>query len=833
MAYEVPSTVLRLPSWRIRLSVEDLRRARDAGWRRVGPWVGPWIERLRPWIGRSVAAARELRHRPVGRWPKIAGLVAGGLTVLLMIDVLAGTPSPSEIRGLAQMPLATIVFDRHDRPAFTVFEERRFDVTLDRVSPHMVQAVLAIEDQRFYDHYGIDPWRIGGAALANLRSIEWAQGGSTITQQLARLSFLTREKSLRRKAKEAFLALRIERQFTKDQILELYLNKVYLGAGLYGVEAAARGYFGKPAADLAPAEAALLAGLIQAPSAYAPTSHLDRAVARRGVVLEQMAQAGFLDEVEAASLARSPVTLVDGFEHERVGAYFKQAVTRELVDRFGWDLVAKGGLRVYTTFDPAAQAAAEAAVASGLDAIERRAGFRHPTRGEPAAGGAEGAPGYLQGALVALDPTTGEVRALVGGRDYDESQFDRVTQAWRQPGSAFKPFVYAAALEMGYTPATLITGLDEPMDTPEGAWVPEDGHSDASAMTVRAALRTSSNRAAVQVLRAVGIPRAVTYSGRLGVLAPPVPSLVLGSGDVTLLSMTTAYGAFANGGWRRSPVLVRRVEDADGAVLLTAEPESERVVSEETAFIMAQLLADVLDRGTGYAARQAGFRLPAAGKTGTTNEYKDAWFVGFTPDLVAGVWVGFDQPQRIMANGYASQLAAPIWGRFMRAATGSASNDWIERPDDVVAVEICRESGLLPGAGCSRVARVDETGATGWKSAIGVEYFQRGTVPEERCPIHGWTSFVGSFRALAEGHPDLPARSAIPSLSVIGPGDPIAALARPGRTADTGPADADQAGTEEKVEGEKKKGFWSRFLGVFKGGDKDAKKKKTGGGGEP
>jgi hypothetical protein len=185
-----------------------------------------------------------------------------------------------------------------------------------------------------------------------------------------------------------------------------------------------------------------------------------------------------------------------------------------------------------------------------------------------------------------------------------------------------------------------------------------------------------------------------------------------------------------------------------------------------------------------------------------------------------------------MVNGYASQLAAPIWGRFMRAATGSASNDWIERPDDVVAVEICRESGLLPGAGCSRVARVDETGATGWKSAIGVEYFQRGTVPEERCPIHGWTSFVGSFRALAEGHPDLPARTAIPSLSVIGPGDPIAALARPGRTADTGPADADQAGTEEKVEGEKKKGFWSRFLGVFKGGDKDVKKKKTGGGGE-
>jgi penicillin-binding protein 1A len=787
----------------------------DAGRRRFAEWQ---------------TAARRLGRGRVGRWTKWAGAAAAGLFVLLTADVLIGTPSPTEIRGLAQMPLATTVFDREDKPAFTVFEERRYDIPLTRVSKDMVNAALAIEDQRFYDHRGIDLWRIGGAALANLRSVEWAQGGSTITQQLARLSFLTPEKSLRRKAKEVFLALRIEGQFTKDQILELYLNKVYFGAGLYGVEAAARGYFGKPASELGPAEAALLAGLIQAPSAYAPTNHLDRAVARRAVVLAQMAEAGFLHPATAATLAGSPVELVDGFGHERLGAYFKQAVTRELVDRFGWDLVSKGGLRVYTTFDPAAQAAAEAALARGLDATEKRAAFRHPKRGDAAAAGTEGAPEYLQGALVALDPATGDVRALVGGRDYAESQFDRVSQARRQPGSAFKPFVYAAALEMGYTPATLITGLDDPMDTPEGAWVPEDGHSDATAMTVRTALRTSSNRAAVQVLRAVGIPRAVSYSEQLGIQAPPVPSLVLGSGDVTLLAMTAAYGAFANGGWLRSPVLIRRVEDADGAVLMTSEPESHRVVSEETAFLMAQLLADVIDRGTGYTARQSGFRLPAAGKTGTTNDYKDAWFVGFTSDLVAGVWIGFDQPRPIITNGYASQLAAPIWGRFMRDVT-SGGTRWLERPDDVVAVEICRESGLLPGAGCSRVARVTEDGDISWGSAIGVEYFHRGTVPADRCPFHVSTSFLGSIRAAAEGRPDAPSLTAVTSGSVIGSGATITALSTPAR-----PSDEDQGDKAGKADGEKKKGFWSRFFGVFKGGDGDKddkkKKKKNDGGGQ-
>ena len=760
------------------------------------------VERGRRRLARMAAGARRLEPYLHDKWVVRGFIVVAACAAALAADVLITTPSAKEIRGLTHMPVATVVFDRHDAPAFTIYQERRYEVPLDAMSPHLVRAVCAVEDERFYEHGGVDLWRIGGAAWANLRSREWAQGGSTITQQLARLSFLTPEKSLRRKLKEAFLAIRIEWQFDKPAILETYLNKVYLGAGLYGVEAASRGYFDKSAAKLDLAEAALLAGLIQAPSAYAPTTHPDRALERRAVVLARMAEAGMIDEATAREVADAPLALADGFKREQTGAYFKQAVTRELVDRFGWDLVSKGGLRVFATLDPAAQRAAEQALIRGLDDIEGRRVFRHPKRGEPGVAAEGRSPDYLQGALVALDPATGEVRALVGGRDFDDSQFDRVIQARRQAGSAFKPFVYAAALDLGYSPATLVTGLDRPIPTPEGPWLPADGHADAVAMTMRTALRTSSNRAAAQVLQAVGIRQAVSYAERLGMTAPPVPSLVLGSGDVTLLSLTTAYGAFANGGLLQEPSLIRRVEDASGQVLMAAEPAPRRVVSEETAYQMAQMLADVVNRGTGWRARQAGFRQPAAGKTGTTNEYRDAWFVGFTPDLVAGVWVGFDQPRTILAGGYASDLAVPIWGRFMRDATEGHEGRWLERPDDIVAVEICRESGLRPGAGCHRVRRVSDDDEVSVTSAVGIEYFRRGQVPAAECPIHDYSWFEGSASTSFRG-------ARFPASAVIGelPAHPFAAPEHAGA--------GGRAGDDPR---ERDRGFWSRLLGALTGG---------------
>ena len=333
---------------------------------------------------------------------------------------------------------------------------------------------------------------------------------------------------------------------------------------------------------------------------------------------------------------------------------------------------------------------------------------------------------------MAMDPSNGHVSVHDRRTGFRRQPFQPREQAKRQSGSAFKPFVYAAALEAGYSPASLITGLNDPILTVKGAWLPEDDHSTGDEMTMRAALRTSSNRAAVQMLASVGIPKAVDYAEKLNVGKPPaVPSLALGASDVTLASLTAAYGAFADGGIVRTPILVRRVEDSDGVVLYKEEDKSHRAVSEATAFLMASMLADVINAGTAYRARQSGFVLPAAGKTGTTNDYNDAWFVGFTPHLVTGVWVGFDQPKSIASGGYAGELAVPIWGAFMKRATRGDKPDWFERPANVVGLNVCRMSGKLPTGGCDHVAVVNRDGQIEKRSMVYTEYFVRGTQPAE------------------------------------------------------------------------------------------------------
>ena len=586
-------------------------------------------------------------------------------------DLTTGLPNRQALRDMGDMVQATTIFDASDRPAFTIFKEQRIEVSLDKVSKNLINAVISVEDQRFFDHSGIDAVRIGGAIVKNMQSGRRSEGGSTITQQLARLMFLSRGKTYRRKLKEIIVAAYLENLYSKQEILEMYLNKVYFGDGLHGVEAASRGYFGKPSSNLDVDEAALLAGLIQSPSSYAPTVNLDRAIARRNVVLQTMVSSGAIDAATAERAKDAPVKINNALEiKETFGLYFKEQVRRELVERFGWQRVYQGGLRVYTTIDTDLQKAAEAVLEEGLQDIERRSGFKHAKRASSAgtAPADSEPPAYLQGALMAMDPSNGHVSVLIGGRDFGDSHFNRATQAKRQSGSAFKPFVYAAALEAGYSPASLITGLNDPILTVKGAWLPEDDHSTGDEMTMRAALRTSSNRAAVQMLASVGIPKAVDYAEKLNVGKPPsVPSLALGASDVTLASLTAAYGAFADGGIVRTPILVRRVEDSDGVVLYKEEEKSHRAVSEATAYLMASMLADVINAGTAYRARQSGFVLPAAGKTGTTNDYNDAWFVGFTPHLVTGVWVGFDQPKSIASGGYAGELAVPIWGAFMKA----------------------------------------------------------------------------------------------------------------------------------------------------------------------
>jgi len=726
-------------------------------------------------------------------WGAVAG--AGWLAR----DILTGLPDRQALRGVSTMAQATTLLDAHDRPAFTIFREQRIEVPLGRVSPHLVRAILAIEDQRFYEHAGVDFIRVAGAALTNLRQGRAAQGGSTITQQLARQSFLSSDKTIRRKLREIVVAARLEGEFSKDEILELYLNKVYFGDGLYGVEAASLGFFGKHAADLDVPEAALLAGLVKSPSTYAPTISRERALARRNVVLQAMRDAGAITRAEWQEARTAPVRLEDALRREEpYGQYFKEEVRKQLVEKFGWQRVYQGGLRVYTTIDLDLQKIAEAEIARGLEDIEKR-----QARGRRSAVRRDEEP--LQAALVALDPATGEVRAMVGGRDFDQSRFNRAVQARRQPGSAFKPFVYAAAVERGYSPATLITNLNDPVLTVEGEWVPEDEHLTSSTMTMRTALRTSSNRAAVRMLQQVGIPETVRHAQQLGVgSVPSVPSLALGSGEVTLLSMTAAYSVFANKGMLSGPTLVRKVETAEGELLFdnTAQ-RPRRAVSEATAFLMTTMLADVVNAGTAWQARRVGFSLPAAGKTGTTNDYHDAWFVGYTPKLVAGVWVGYDQPRTIVANGYAGDLAVPIWGRFMRQATAADEPEWFRAPATVTTVNVCRLSGKLPVDACRNAVVTDQDGELTVRSQVYTEYFVRGSEPLEFCPVHGGQGFgdtiigTGGAPALTLPVPTAPASPAVSGATL--------------------PVDETLARERTKAEEEKpkkKRGFWSRLFGL-------------------
>jgi penicillin-binding protein 1A len=720
------------------------------------------------------------RHR---RLFVVASVVIGSVmlgSAWLAYEVFNGLPDAAAIRNVGTMAQATLLVDREDKPAFTIYREQRIDVPLSRISPHLVHAIVAIEDQRFYEHSGVDFVRVAGAALSNLRQGRAAQGGSTLTQQLARQSFLTADKTLKRKLKEIVVAARLEHEFSKEQILELYLNKVYFGDGLYGVEAASLGYFGKHAGELTVDEAALLAGLVKSPSSYAPTVSLDRARSRRNVVLEQMRETHAIDAAAFQAAVARPVVLKDALRREEAfGLYFKEEVRKQLVDQFGWERVYQGGLKVYTTIDPEVQKAAEAEVSRAIADIEkrRRKGKKAAPRDEEP----------LQAALVALDPHTGEVRAMVGGRDFEQSSFNRATQAHRQPGSAFKPFVYATAIEAGYSPGSVLANLNDPVLTPEGEWVPEDEHTDVDSMTMRAALRTSSNRAAVRMIEDVGIPEAVQYAKRLGVgSVPRVPSLALGSGEVTLMAMTAAYGAFANAGALPVPMLIRRVESADGKVLFEAKPKAERVLKESTAFLMTSMMADVVNSGTAWTARREGFTLPAAGKTGTTNDYHDAWFVGFTPKLVAGVWVGFDRPKTIVNGGYAAELAVPIWSRFMKAATKHDAPEWFRQPSTVTAVTICRLSGKLASPGCKDAVYEDEKGELVRGSTEYTEFFAAGTEPTEYCPIH---SSPGQT-VLASGSSPMP--GAIRPLPPSPPPQP------PQPPSDSQP---------------KKKGFWGRIFG--------------------
>ncbi|HVH55747.1 MAG TPA: PBP1A family penicillin-binding protein [Vicinamibacterales bacterium] len=579
-------------------------------------------------------------------------------------------------------------------------DEHRHDVPLADIPPHVRAAFVAVEDHRFYHHIGVDPLALGRAIVRNV-STGSTQGASTLTQQLARTLFLSNQKSYGRKLKEAILAVNIDAQLTKDQVLELYLNRIYLSAGVYGVETMARSLFGRPARTLTIAEGALIAGLARAPSALSPWSNLDGAIERSHVVLTRMREEGFITEAQEreAKRARIRIRPYPAAADPR-GGYAKEYLRQQFRDEFGGDH--PPDWEVHTTFVPELQDAAERAVSEGL----RRFGDAN-----------------LQAALVAVDPETGDILAMVGGRDFRESQFNRAARSRRQPGSAFKPFLFAAALEGGYSPVSVLSGLANIAPQGPEEWSPRNSDGEiVDAVTIREAVVRSNNRAATALQQRMGSRPVLRLASDVGMHdLPDVPSLSLGSGVVTPIELTVAFAAFPNGGYAVRPRAIKTVINGDGATALLRDSQPERVISEQTAFQMVSILEDVLDRGTASAARSWGITFAAGGKTGTTNDFKDAWFVGFSSSIVVGVWVGFDQPKTIAPNAYGSRYALPLWADFMRRSTRLRPPQPFEVPAGMREIDLCAVSYLRPVDGCP----------------VYVEYLKEGDeAPGRLCTIH-------------------------------------------------------------------------------------------------
>ena len=643
---------------------------------------------------------------PARRWLRLGGrrwlrfllivagigslLVAAGLAVaaLWAFTILPRTlPSVTALETFQPL-VGTKIYDDNDELITELHVERRIFVPLAHIPQSLRDAVIATEDKRFYYHWGIDPIGIARAFAQNYRRGRIVEGGSTITQQLTKVLFLTPDKSLERKMKEAVLALELERRYSKDRILEMYLNQVYFGHGAYGVEAAARTYFGKSVSELSVRESALLAGLPRAPTTYSPFDHADTARRRREVVLRRMVDFGALKDADAKRLARSDLGLIPPERRRTTGQYFLDFVQQGLEAKYGSDMVFKGGLNVYTTLNPTMQLAAEQALRDGLKALEGRT--------------AKGKPGeHPEGAIVTVEPQTGYVRAMVGGYDFFRSEFNRAVQARRQPGSAFKPFIYIAALESGFTAATRVE--DAPISYPIAngqVWKPENyDRKFRGPTTLQQAIEESVNVVTVKVQERVGLNHTIQVARRFGISSPLDVnlSLALGTSDLTLIELTSAYGALANQGQWLPPTTVRYVTDAQGKLLEESMPEPREAVAPETAYVITHMLRGVVERGTGQAAKALG--RPIAAKTGTTNDYSNAWFIGYTPRLATGVWVGYDRPRSLGKDETGSRVAVPIWVTFMGKVLGDSPKEDFPMPDKVVVVPV----DLDPSNECVRV----------------------------------------------------------------------------------------------------------------------------------
>lgn len=756
------------------------------------------------------------------RWFVLAFLTGFFCLVSLGVIVLFGAyiqldrslPSGETLRSY-HPPLVSSVLAADGTLIGEFFTERRYVVPLSELPPHLIKAFLAAEDARFYEHGGVDLVGIIRASLKNLQAGEIVQGGSTITQQVVKSLLLTPERTLTRKLKEALLAYRIDHTLSKDQILYLYLNQIYFGAGAYGVEAAARAYYDKHAKELDLAESALLAGLPKAPSRFSPLQHYEVARERQQYVLQRMVDVGFVSPDAAQKALQEPLKLVKPkrWTLKNMDSYTEE-VRRQLETRYGRDGLYKEGMTIYTAMDVKAQRLAEKALDQGLRELDKRhrryrgihvnvpkedwpnaLKILKEKNGAPAQGAVVGAlvtgfdpktetcqldlggkqarlprSGYgwaqvsskraskmfrigdvvrvrldkvqedsiwlaaleqdpgMEGSFMALAPDTGRVICLVGGRDFEKSQFNRATQAIRQPGSSFKPIIYSAALDKGYT--EISTLIDSPLVLDDhslrGPWKPANYDRQFwGPIPLRRALIHSRNVVTVKLLSAIGVNYVIEYAKNLGITSPLTPTLALalGASGVTLWELLTAYTPFANQGERVEPYLIDKVYDRTGRLLEEHQVRKESVISPQTAFIMTHLLEGVVEEGTGRKASELG--RPAAGKTGTTNELKDAWFIGYTPELLAGVWVGYDDHTVSLGKGETGGHAAcPIWLYFMKEWMKDQPMESFPIPEGVVFARINGQSGSL--------VRSDEPG--------GVYAAFAGEVPTGRGPGEAYTS---------------------------------------------------------------------------------------------
>lgn len=715
--------------------------------------------------------------------------VLGGVVAAYVRDL-----PPLDILEEYQPSLVTTLYDDQGKPFASFYEQRRILVPLDTIPLFLREALIAVEDSRFYQHYGLDPVGIIRALWTNINCLCLAEGGSTITQQLAKVLFFTPEKSLTRKFKEALLVFRIERDLPKDKILELYFNQIYFGHGAYGIQAAAQTYFNKTVDELNLAEAAMLAGLPRAPNAYSPILHPERAQRRRHHVLKRMLEEQFITAEQAEAATQAPFSTATISKADDFAPYFIEHVRQYLEEKFGAYAVYHSGLKVYTTLNVKMQEAASDALRRGLRDLERRKGVRlqiwlqsegSPAGQQPKVGetveatvtdvtgdtlqlqvreyrGAVpfeeftklGLPDMratvtlgdqipvrvvkrdrnrtevafepepeIQGAFLVLDPREGAIKAMVGGYDFQRSKFNRAMQARRQPGSAFKPFVYAAAFDMGLTPATIFE--DSPVSYPMiiedeiTEWSPDNyDRIFRGPVTLRQGLEQSINVVAVKLIEQIGVDPVVRMARRLGIKSPLRPEfgLALGVSEVSLLDMVSAYGVFAAGGYRDEPYAVKKVLDSKGVALEEWFPEPQLVLRPETAFVLTHVLQGVVERGTGKRANV--LNRPIAAKTGTTDRATDVWFIGYTPSLVAGMWIGYDIQRSLGSYATSAQLAVPIWLDFARQVLNGPP-EYFRVPEGIVPMFANYRTG---------------TPTTPDDPEVIQEYFIQGTEPQPGRP---------------------------------------------------------------------------------------------------